>query len=803
MENKLMENILYTYNVIVEKIDKFNPKVARSVFNKINYIIVTVASYQRLKDRFKLKETNDLNEIYKILVDIEFIDSLDLDFIKEFIKENNDSLSMLIDILIENNSLYDIFNLYEHILANDIVIKDSKYIVIKENKARDRSGAYYTSKEFAKNIVRKSINNYICNKLGIDTFELQEKLESKSNVIKELLLETRYSDLSCGTGHFIIALIEYLEDIFDSDKRIFDIILNIYAFDVDFIAIQIIRTELLIRNGNLSNAKLIKSKTIVGNTLINIENVNKFKMLELISEGYLYHSEIGINQNEYKGFFDIIIGNPPWEKIRFEDKNFFTNYCPRIANINKKDERIKEIENLKYNNPNLKDYYDSFNLEMERSKEIIKNNQIFENSSTGELNTYSLFTELSVKFLRKNGCIALIVKSSLITTSSNSKIFKFLVEKNLIKAIYDFINKKKIFPIDSRERFSVLFLQKYFHHDFDLKMMLEDINDINSLENIIKLNKNILKKINPSTEMIPNISSSRDLNLLIEFYTNFNVFEQEFNECKFGRLAHLTNHAEWIYKEKKDNTLAIYEGKFIDIYDNKFATFKGLSDEKKYANKANAREMSDIEKNNILGIPESRYFIDKEKWQQISKNYTCQYSLYWRALTKACNTRTTIATILPHIPTIQSLQLLQCNDNKKLLIILSLFNSAIFDYLVRLKLNGMDLTPTIIKQIPVPSIYQFRNRITFKDKYDTIENHIFIRIKELYKNDFRNDYIFQQLNLNDQYLEGNLSRKEIILELDYLISKCYDIEIEDLVEILCSFTKYYTKEDILYLENLE
>lgn len=802
MENNLMEKILYTYNVIIEKIDKFNPKVARSVFNKINYIIITVSSYQRLRDKFKLKETKDLNEIYEILVEIDFIDLIDLNFMTEFIQENKNILQDLVNILMQYNSSYNVFDLYENIISNDIVIKDSKYTVIKENKARDRSGAYYTSRQFAKNIVKKSINDYICNKLEINKFELENLLTSKSSIVKELLLESKYSDISCGTGHFIIALIEYLEDILD-DEFIHDIILNIYAFDVDFIAIQIIRSELLIKSENLKNAKLIKDKTIVGNTLINSERIDYSKVLELTSQGYIYHPEIGINQNKYENFFDVIIGNPPWEKIRFEDKNFFTNYCPRITNINKKEDRLKEIENLKYSNPNLKDYYDSFNLKMDISKKLIKSNQIFKNSASGELNTYNLFTELSVNFLKEKGCIALIVKSSLITSSANSKIFKFLVEENLIKAIYDFINKKKIFPIDSRERFSVLFLQKYFYGDFDLKMMLEEIDAINYIENTIKLNKEILQQINPSTQMIPNISSSKELKLLIKFYKQFNIFEQEFNNCKFGRLVHLTNHTNWIYKEKKDNTEAIYEGKFIEIYDNKFSTFKDLSHEKKYASKANAREMSEIEKNDILNIPESRFFIDKDKWQEISKNYDCQYSLYWRALTKACNRRTTIATILPHIPTIQSLQLLQCNDNKELLIILSLFNSAIFDYLVRLKLNGIDLTPTIIKQIPVPNKTVFKNKIIFNGEKNSIENHIFIRIEALYKNDYRNNNIFKSIKLPKTKVESNISKKEIILQIDYLISKAYDIEIEELIQILSTFPKYYTKEDLEYIRKLK
>lgn len=801
MENNIVEKLIEKYNFIIGKIGESNPKLARTTFNKLNYIVITIANYQRLKKQFKLEETKDLKKIYRILQSINLIDRCDYELVSDFLEENIDILNELVNIIESYNSLYDIFDLYENIISNDIVVKESYYSVIKENKARDRSGSYYTSKKFARNIVKKTIDDYVCNKLSIDKNELEELIASKSDKLKRLLSKSKYTDLSSGTGHFIISLIEYIDEILNDEEVIKEIILNIYAFDVDFIALQVLRSELFIRYGNIDKSQFIKSNTILGNTLINLDDVDYTKMLELVSEGYIYHSQIGINQNKFIGFFDVIIGNPPWEKIRFEDKNFFTNYCPTISSINKKNERMKEIINLNKSNPNLKKYYDNFNLGIEISKKQIKENDKFRNSSKGELNTYNLFTELAVNFLKNDGCITLIIKSGLITTSANSKIFKFLLEHNLLKSIYDFINKNKIFPIDSRERFAVLFLQKYFYEDFNLKMMLENIDDINSSYDGIKLNQNILRKINPETEMIPNISSVEELDLLLEFYEKFKVFEQEFSSCKYGRLVHLTNHSDSIYKTQGEGNIPIYEGKFIERYDNKFSTFKNVSEEKKYASKATSIEMSEEDKVSIEEIPESRYFIDKDKWKEITKNYNNEYTLYWRSLTSAKNKRTTIATILPHIPTIQSLQLLQCDNNKDLIIILSLFNSAIFDYLVRLKLNGIDLTPTIIKQIPVPSKDKFKKNVLFKGIFDSIENHIAVRVKELYKNDYRNNAIFKELKLKDLNLE--VSNKELILEIDYLISKVYEITIKDLINIMSTFTKYYSEKDILYVKGLK
>lgn len=804
MNNEILERNLGIYNQIIKRIDKYSPQEARTIYNKVNYVIFSVANFYRIKAIFGLKEPSNLLEIYKILLEIKFIRQEEIEYIKEFISKNEDVLEDVFSIVNECTNIYDIFDLYEEVISLDIKVKDSYYCVVKENKARDRAGAYYTSKDFAKKVVEKSLKQYLCKKMNVNKEEINKYIIAKDSKISEVLRNSKYVDLSCGTGHFIMAFIEYIKEFIEDKDALRDIIINIHGFDIDLIALQIIKTELIICCGDIQRIKTITENFILGNTLINFKEENCLEKINLASEGYIYHIRLGINQEMYDGKFDMILGNPPWEKIRFEDKNFFANYCPRIAIINKKDERKQEILKLQESNPELKEYYDKFLLQIEECKKQIKTNIRLSNSANGELNTYSLFTELAVRFLNNGGCIALIVKSGLITTAANSRIFNYLLNEKLIVSLDDFINKNKIFPIDSRERFTVVVLCKYVEEKFSLRMMLQNIEQIDSPEFIL-IDKDVLNLINPINNMIPNVASSDEMVLLTEFYNKFNVFEKEFPECRFGRLVHLTSHAEYIHKEYKGNTIPIYEGKFIEIYDNKFSTFEGIKEKDRYMSKASSRLMTEEEKKNPDIIPESRYFIEKDKWADISKNYKDKYSVVWRSLTSTTNRRTTIASILPHSPTIQSIQLLQYNnDYKMLIIILALFNSAIFDYLVKLKLNGIDLTQSIIRQIPVPSREKFREIVYFKGITASIEDHIFIRIKELYRNDLRLEELFEQvLKGNSSYSYSNTIIKQIIVELDYLIAITYEVDKEHLIAIMSTFPKYFSSEDIEVIKQLE
>ena len=106
---------------------------------------------------------------------------------------------------------------------------------------------------------------------------------------------------------------------------------------------------------------------------------------------------------------------------------------------------------------------------------------------------------------------------------------------------------------------------------------------------------------------------------------------------------------------------------------------------------------------------------------------------------------------------------------------------------------GLDLTQTIIKQIPVPDELCYKKSITFHGLNATIEVHINSRIKELYKSDNRMNSLFE--NIETYPLQSGKTRKTIIAEIDSLVALLYSINKENLQKIALSFTKYYSKQE--------
>lgn len=700
------------------------------------------------------------------------------------------------DVLVQIINSYNLLNL-QNIEEYDIVEFYQKLLNFESNSnvaaqlaetkgSRKRSGSYYTPSDLSTVSITQQLNEIFLNR---NEMEIKKSIESMKVI-----------DFSSGTGSYLISYVISIKKIIEEKKINIDlgiILRNIYAVDVDYIALQIAKLELCIFC-NCYNIKDFNKNYILGNPLLEntLEKIPNIEKYSYSAQGFIYHEKLALTIDDLKAFpeegFDLIIGNPPWEKIRLEEKSFFKPWSKEIGESNKKDIRSKLILELDKTSPALFSYYDEFKKQIELARKYMKTN--FPLTGVGELNTYALFTELALKYKSTNGVIIYLVKSALVISKVYSEFFKELLDKKLLYASYDFINTNKIFDIDSRERFILLVLKpnsNIIKYKANLKKPTDILNDD------IDLDKRTLSLLNPETNMLPNIEEEKDLLFMKKIYANNLVFTEQFCNTKFGRIVHFTAHAEDIFQKESESTIPIYEGKFIDLYDGKYSTFEGVSDILKYASKAQSRIMTIEEKFDLDKVPESRFFITKNKWASLTKNYSGKFSLMWRSLTSATNKRTMIATILPHQPTSQSIQLLQIPNPTDLIYLLSIFNSIVFDYVVKLKLSGIDMTQAIIKQMPIPDKFKLTKMIDFNGISAMAIEHIENRVYKLYENDIR------MANFNWEYLNKELldylsdqERMRIIADLDIIIGYLYNIDKKELKMIAQSFDKFYSEQEI-------
>jgi len=706
---------------------------------------------------------------------------------KELIKSIDDNLCNLIGI-----ESIDVPTLYETLLGIETGNESNGTEISTAKNYRNKLGSYYTPANFAKSVTGNTIDTFFKLNFGRVGKEFLNKITSIS-----------FADFSCGGGNFIIAVIEYFENLFtkwnieeeNKLELLKGIAFNISAFDVDCLALEVAKLNLLLRIKQPSLYNNLTENFIHANFLLQSDfPIVESKKVEIFSSGFIYHEQLGLSKDKLKNY-DVVLGNPPWEKIRFEEKKFYALYGNSISENHFKSSRTNEIEINGLSNVQLAEYSKEYKFEIEKAKSYLKRNSFFSLSNNGELNTYALFTDAAVKLKTQRGVVGLVLKSAIVTSQVNQNLFKYLTKQKLVVAIYDFINRKKIFNIDSRERFCFLLLGNSKSKKFHVSMNLSEVSEIEKTISEIELSYESLKLLNPLTLMLPNFSNKKEVDFLLRVSYDLPFFKDVYENVRFGRIVHLTSHAEFITKKKTEDNVPIYEGKFFNQFDGKFSGFNGVGDVLRYGNKSSSMNIDEAKKEIPDYFPESRFFINADKWQQLSKNHNEKFMLAWRSLTSATNTRTCIATVLPFIPATQSVQFLT-TDQSDLLYLSGLFNSVVFDFILKKKLSGIDLTQSVINQIPVPKIEQTTQKIYFNGGEATIKHHISLLVFSLLRNDIRLNTLFKNLELqNEGRIEGKF---ETVRKIDLLFMVLYKLNDSEVELVLTEFSKQYSKEDLIW-----
>lgn len=587
--------------------------------------------------------------------------------------------------------------LYDALLASEFCVQPERVGYKIDKVSRDIAGAYYTSSDFSAQITYRALESYMDRKrrraIDSDSFACCNEYENIT-----------FLDYSCGCGEFLLAVIQYFDNhvLGYSRKKLAT---QLRGVDVNPIALMITIARIVSAVEAEDDENLLREVAknfIVGNPLLHSDKIAPLEVrFDNFALNRLYAETEGINCLELEQQNLVVLGNPPWEKLRFEERAFFRPVCPAISAISQKNKREKEIKKLAVNWLELLEYYQLLQDDYASVKKEIPKHPLLKVSLVGELNTYAMFAELASRLTEKDGFAAIIAKSALVTSTCYSSCFRHFVNQGSLSEVFLFDNREKLFQIDSREKFCVLFFGG--EHAGGIKVHYGLTKQEQILSSVpINVTSEELELINPETGLLPNVADSKEFSFLLRTHRSLSVFAKEFPKCHFGRLVHLTAHAEHISTKSEKTRVPIYEGKFIGQYDNRFSTFAGMSADERYQAKASARRQPGDSFVAPKPAPECRYFIDKKFWGSFLDRYDQPYSLCWRSLTSPTNQRTMIASIIPSMPTCQSVQLLQTTPVEDLLMILALFNSKVFDFFVRLKMGGIDLTQSVVRQIPVP-----------------------------------------------------------------------------------------------------
>lgn len=328
--------------------------------------------------------------------------------------------------------------------------------------------------------------------------------------------------------------------------------------------------------------------------------------------------------------FDCVLGNPPWERIKLQEEEFFATRNADVAAARNKAERSQRIQwlsegrlaqNLHFGRtpapdgaPPLQQANGPDDAERRLYREFVTARRTAEATSlfahvsedeggrypltgVGDVNTYALFAETILQIHAQDGRAGFIVPTGIATDDSTKTYFGHITQSKRLVSLYDIENRDKLFPaVDSRMKFCLLTLGASEQAEF--VCFATQVSQLADERRRFTLTPEDFRLINPNTLTCPVFRSKRDAELTKKLYRAAPVLirdaciEGEGEHARevpaqnpwgitFMAMMHMSNDSHLFKYQNNSGTdgttdaklMPLYEAKLIHHFDHRWATY--------------------------------------------------------------------------------------------------------------------------------------------------------------------------------------------------------------------------------------
>ncbi len=160
------------------------------------------------------------------------------------------------------------------------------------------------------------------------------------------------------------------------------------------------------------------------------------------------------------GGFDCVLGNPPWERIKLQEQEFFGSRHAAIATASNAAARRRLIAALAHGDEvgqALLGEFEDAKRDAEASSQFVRGSGRFPLTAMGDINTYALFAEAFLRLSGPRGRSGIIVPQGIATDDTTKLFFSSLLRECRLASLYGMGEVRGWFPsTDDRKSFCLL-----------------------------------------------------------------------------------------------------------------------------------------------------------------------------------------------------------------------------------------------------------------------------------------------------------------------------------------------------------
>ncbi|MNS22164.1 hypothetical protein D3C72_539470 [compost metagenome] len=433
------------------------------------------------------------------------------------------------------------------------------------------------------------------------------------------------------------------------------------------------------------------------------------------------------------GGFDAVVGNPPWDRIKLQQVEWFAARRPQIALAQRASDRAKMIAKLKADGDPLFEDFQKADTRAADTTRMARTSGHYPLLSRGDINLYSLFVERAQALVKSGGMVGLLTPSGIASDLSASAFFRGVATEGRLKALYDFENRRPrhdlepFFPdVDSRFKFCALVASPGRNFaGAKCGFFLQATAETRDPDHAFPITAGDFASVNPNTGTAPIFRSRRDMALTTAIYTRLPVLVDRSSgtavaawPVRYATSFHMTNDSHLFrtraeleeregawgvggnrFRSASGEWVPLYAGRMIHQFDHRAASV--LVNAANLHNAALSGEVSADMKADPTFLPQPQYWLQHQGMMDGS-------AIAFRDIARATDARTMIAAMLPHRAAGNTAPLVVSDaPMRDQALLLANLNATVLDYVVRQKAQSTHLNWYIVEQLPVvpPSAY--------------------------------------------------------------------------------------------------
>jgi hypothetical protein len=510
----------------------------------------------------------------------------------------------------------------------------------------------------------------------------------------------------------------------------------------------------------------------------------------------------------WSGGFDVVLGNPPWDKVEFKEQEFFAVRDPAVAAL-PGDRRKRAIRGLEVGDPALHADYLTARRRNECERHLLASTGRFPLCGQGKINTSSVFAELMRNAISATGRVGVVVPTAIATDDTTKDFFADLIERASLVSLFDFENRRPWFPNVHRSyKFCLLTVSGDQREigEAEFVFFALEVADLEDPDRRFTLSPDDFLLLNPNTKTCPVFRTRRDAEITKAIYRRVPVIVREgdpdgnpwgvtfkqglFNMTSDSHLFRTRDELEsdgWTlegnhFVRDADRYLPLYEAKMVHHFDHRWATYDGTD----------TRDVTLAEKQDPCFVVLPRYWVAQG---EVNKRLPERsgWLAGWRDIARSTDERTLIPAVWPVGAAGDTfLQIVPSLATKRSMpLLVAAMSSLACDFAARQKVGGTHLKFHTFRQFPQLS----------PQTLGAARGQLDARFLELSYTTWDLAALALDLGYDGPPFKWNEERRPFLrAELDALMFRLYGIERDDVDYILDTFPIVKRKDEAAFGE---